>query len=76
MEKKLSRLFDYQRFAKNANLQKIISDTERRYEGVAVLLEDEHLSFAAGGREIVRNLDDEKNDDSLQEKNKKDRRVI
>ena len=74
MEKKISRLFDYQRFARNANLQKIVDDTQRRFDEVAILLEDEHLSFAAGGRDIARELNnDDKHDEILKiDENKKD----
>ena len=47
MEKKLKKLFDYQRFEKNERLEKIIKETESRYGGE---LSDDELSFvnAAG----------------------------
>ena len=46
MEKKLTRLFDYQRFEKNEKLEKLIKQTEERY---GTELSDELLSMAAGG---------------------------
>ena len=45
---KLSRLFDYQRFEKNARLQKIIDDTHRRVEA-RELDDDEIDQVAAAG---------------------------
>ena len=52
MEKKLKKLFDYQRFSNNKELQKMINDTEERYpEKVAIA--DEVLNFAFGGRKEV-----------------------
>ena len=47
MEKKLKKLFDYQRFEKNERLEKIIKETESRYGGE---LSDDDLSLvnAAG----------------------------
>lgn len=46
-DNKISRLFDYQRFASNDRLAKIISDTESRY---CAELSDDDLTFvnAAG----------------------------
>ena len=41
----LSRLFDFQRFEKNARLQKIIDDTHRRVE--ARELDDEEIDQVA-----------------------------
>ena len=46
MEKKLKRLFDYQRFEKNEKLEKLIKQTEERY---GTELSDELLSMTAGG---------------------------
>ena len=51
-ESKLSSLFDYQRFERNKDLQRIINDVERRYDAGAVLLTESELSFAAGGKTI------------------------
>ncbi len=45
---KLSRLFDYQRFERNARLQKIIDDTHRRV-GARELTDDELDQVAAAG---------------------------
>ena len=48
MEKKLNKLFDYQRFEKNEKLEKLIRETESRYANA--LSEDElSLVSAAGG---------------------------
>lgn len=54
MEKKLKKLFDYQRFEKNERLEKIIEETESRY---AQELSDDDLSLvnAAGEPEIGTN---------------------
>ena len=51
MEKKLKKLFDYQRFEQNDKLEKLIHETESRY---AKGLSDDDLSFvnAAGELEI------------------------
>ena len=63
MEAKLRKLFDFQRYAKNRDLQKIITDTQNRYDEVAVYLEDESLSFAAGGRHIEETPKEEKQEE-------------
>ncbi len=49
MENKLFKLFDYQKFSKNKDLQKIIDDVEERYQNEYVL-SDDSLAFAAGGK--------------------------
>ena len=49
MENKLKKLFDYQRFEKNANLERFISETECRY---AKRLSDDDLSKVNAAREI------------------------
>lgn len=59
MEDKLRKLFDFQRFAKNRELQKIITDTQSRFDEAAIYLEDESLSFAIGGRHIDESPKDE-----------------
>ena len=51
MEKKLKKLFDYQRFEKNEKLEKLIRDTESRY---ATELSDDDLSLvSAAGEETL-----------------------
>ena len=51
MENKLKRLFDYQRFAKNENLQKTIEDSlNRNPEVIELALNDASLAMAVGGR--------------------------
>lgn len=47
MEKKLKKLFDYQKFEDNARLNKMISDTESRYG--EELSEDSLSQIAAAG---------------------------
>lgn len=47
MEKKLTRLLDYQRFAQNSRLSGIIADVESRYAG-ALADDDLALVSAAG----------------------------
>ena len=51
-ENKLASLFDYQRFERNRELQRVINNVESRYDHSAVLLTETELSFAAGGRTI------------------------
>ena len=55
MEKKLKKLFDYQRFEKNEKLEKLIRETESRY---AKELSNDDLTLvnAAGGPEIGSNM--------------------
>lgn len=50
MEEKISRLFDYQKFAPNARLDSIIKDVESRYELDKFELSDDELGMvnAAG----------------------------
>lgn len=47
MEKKLKRLFDYQKYADNRRLAKMIEDTETRY-GEKLTDEDLEMVSAAG----------------------------
>ena len=49
MEKKLKKLFDYQRFEQNAKLEKLIQETESRYEKE---LSEEDLSLVSAAGEI------------------------
>lgn len=48
MEKKIKKLFDYQRFEKNEKLEKLIRDTESRY---AKELSDDDLSHVSAAGE-------------------------
>ncbi len=50
MENKLSRLFDYQKFAPNSRLESIIKDVESRYSLDQELMSDDELDMvnAAG----------------------------
>ena len=51
MERKLNRVFDYQRFSANKRLSAMITETERRYQALAD--EDLFLVAAAGDTDIV-----------------------
>lgn len=51
-ENKLSNLFDYQRFERNKDLQRIINNVQERYDTEAVLLSEAELSFAVGGKTL------------------------
>lgn len=48
MEKKLSRLFDYQKFEQNPRLQQVIDATNRRYSVQELSAEDMDMVAAAG----------------------------
>ena len=48
VEKKLRKLFDYQKFEKEPKLQGVIDGAESGYNGIRKLTEEE-LEFAAGG---------------------------
>ncbi len=50
MERKLKNLFDFQRFARNPALQRIIDEAESYTE--AVELSDDVLGLAAGGTAV------------------------
>ncbi len=49
MEKKLSRLFDYQKFAGNDALADIINDVESRYPSAVELTDDDLFFVNAAG---------------------------
>ena len=67
MEKKLKRLFDYQRFSNNKELQRMIDDALERYpEKVAIT--DEVLEFAFGGKKEVEEDIRKKLEDQLNKK--------
>lgn len=48
MERKLKRVFDYQKFTSNNRLGAMIAETERRYQA----LNDEDLFFVAAAGEL------------------------
>ena len=48
MEKKLFRLFDYQKFEGNSDLQKIIDETHARIQARSLSLEEMEWVNAAG----------------------------
>lgn len=58
MEKKLTRVFDYQRFSSNRRLAAMIAETERRYQ--AMDEEDLFLVSAAGDTDIMNNFSENK----------------
>ncbi len=55
MENKLSRLFDYQKFAPNSRLDSIIKDVESRYSLDQELMTDDELDMvnAAGSVDVA-----------------------
>ncbi len=62
MEKKLSRLFDYQKYAPNDKLSSIIKDVESRYvDDIQVLSDDELGMLNAAGTLDVLNKRQDKN---------------
>ncbi len=56
MENKLSRLFDYQKYAPNDKLSSIIRDVESRYSLHVQELSDDELGMlsAAGNTDVIR----------------------
>ena len=64
MDKRIAELFEYQHFAPNKRMEKIIADTQRRYEA---LDEEELFLVAAAG--VPRDFQDLENDLSSKEKN-------
>ncbi|MBO6241832.1 MAG: hypothetical protein J6O61_13480 [Butyrivibrio sp.] len=56
MENRLSRLFDYQKYSPNADLEKIIHNVESKYSLNKEMLSDDDLEFvaAAGVKEICK----------------------
>ena len=57
MEKKLKQLFDFQKFAGNADLQSVIDSVHSRYETKELNMDEMDMIFAAG----VPQLPDRKN---------------
>lgn len=53
MEKKLKRLFDYQKFENNPRLEAMLSEAEGRYEGG---LSDEDMELVSAAGDPVRIL--------------------
>ncbi len=47
MEKKIARLFDYQKYAANKDLSDIIGDVESRYSLDSMELSDDDLSLVS-----------------------------
>ena len=55
MSEKLSRIFDYQRFAGNKKLEKMINETQEKYAmGTELALSEADLAMVFGGK---KNLD-------------------
>jgi hypothetical protein len=66
VEKKLKRVFDYQRFSPNSRLGAMIAETERRYQ--ALDDDDLFLVSAAGDTDIMNDFlekKDEQRDSNL-----------
>ena len=55
MEKKLSRLFDFQKFAENSELADIIADVDSRYPKAQELSDDDFIHVAAAGTMTAQN---------------------
>lgn len=55
MDKMLRDLFDYQKFAGNSNLEKLIKETESRYENK--MLSDEDLDSINAAGSVNRPID-------------------
>jgi hypothetical protein len=55
MEKKLSRLFDFQKFAENSELADIIADVDSRYPKAQELSDDDLFNVAAAGTMTAKN---------------------
>lgn len=49
MERRLTALFDRQRFTQNPRVARLIAETERRYGGASLSEEDLDAVWAAGG---------------------------
>ena len=49
MEKKLSRLFDYQKFASSSELADVIADVDSRYPMAKELSDDDLMNVSAAG---------------------------
>ncbi len=49
MEKKLSRLFDYQKFAQSSELADVLADVDSRYPMARELSDDDLMNVAAAG---------------------------
>lgn len=61
MEKKLSQLFDYQRFERNAELEEIIAGVHNKTRACALSLDEAELVAAAGSKYVgEKKPDDEK----------------
>lgn len=65
MERKLKRVFDYQKFTSNTRLGAMIAETERRYQA----LNDEDLFFVAAAGETDILNDFPENKDAYRERN-------
>lgn len=60
MEKKLRRVFDYQKFSPNSRLGAMIAETERRYQ--AMNDDDLFLVSAAGETDILNDFSENKDE--------------
>ena len=64
MEKRLRRLFDYQKFEQNAELQSVVDAVHARYSSARMLSDDEaDQVFAAGSPEMAYLRKDPQKDD-------------
>jgi hypothetical protein len=53
MEKKLSRLFDYQKYEGNSKLNEVIKDVDSRYPQAMELTDDELFNVNAAGKKAI-----------------------
>ena len=61
MENKLSRLFDYQKFSSNPDLEKVIRGVEEKYSLDKQALSDDDLEFVvAAGDPYIKGANDKK----------------
>ena len=60
MEAKLKRLFDYQKFEQNADLQRVIDSVHARYARQELSLDDAEWVSAAGIANLYPKQDDQK----------------
>lgn len=60
IETKLLKLFDYQRFEKNKELNRIINNVEDKYLEDFSYIEEGNLAFVSGGKNVENYKENEK----------------
>lgn len=61
MENKLRKLFDFQKFEGNSDLQQVIDSVHARYQKRELSMDEMDMVFAAGQPELPVKKDNEKN---------------